>query len=73
MARRTIEVAKLRDKVNEMIAYSHEHHRTTAKQNRYALGTLLENVLMETGNYQGFRYLEDPEVVDYDKSARKYY
>jgi hypothetical protein len=76
MARKTIPVADLVNKVNGMIAYSAEHHPDTAVQNRYALCTLIESVLHDTDNYRGFRFLAAPNDViadKYDDSARKYY
>jgi hypothetical protein len=76
MARKTIPVADLVDKVNAMIAYSAEYCPASAQDDRYALGTLLESVLYDTGNYKGFRFLADPDEVragNYDNSARKYY
>ena len=68
MARKTIEVATIRDLVNTYNERSADH----MAQERAALNTLLEIVLHDTGNYHGFEYLdEDSEAYPY--SRRRYY
>lgn len=52
MARKTVDVAALKAEVNEMLASS-----TTSPNVRLGMCTVLENVLMSTGNYKGFGYL----------------
>lgn len=50
--RKTVAVADLKDRVNKILA-----HAPTTRQNRIAVASLLEGVLMDTGNYKGFQYL----------------
>jgi hypothetical protein len=74
MARKTYEIASLRNKVNSMIAHSHAN--ACPKDGRIALFVLLESVLHDTGNYKGFQYLDGHEAVrrgEYDDTARKYH
>ena len=76
MARKTIEVAKVRDTINEMIEYSWRHHLNTGEAGRYSLGIALESILHDTGNYKGFKYLDGHEAVianEYDESSRRYF
>lgn len=60
MARKTIAVDALRNKVNGYLRDSHDD-RTEA---RIALHVLLESVLMETDNYKGFTYRIDEFETD---------
>jgi hypothetical protein len=53
MARKTFEVETLKNQINHMLATS-EHYDSGFRQ---GLALLLENVLHETGNYKGYRYL----------------
>ena len=50
--RKTITVEDLKVRVNNMIERSN-----STPEARRALGVLLETVLMDTGNYNGFNYL----------------
>lgn len=52
MARKTFEVETLKNQINHMLATSEN-----GPNFRSGLALLLENVLHETGNYKGFRYL----------------
>jgi hypothetical protein len=71
MARKTIEVGKLLKMTNAFLAAKH----TTAEE-REGVCALIEGVLFETGNYEGFRYLEGsdyPDEVVYAGSRRFYF
>lgn len=57
MARKTVDVSKMVDTVNEVLAQSE-----CTPDMRQGMMNLLENVLHETGNYKGFRYLAINEV-----------
>jgi hypothetical protein len=57
MAKTTIRVRDLVEKVNQMISMS-----VCAPFGREALTVLLSSVLHETGNYVGFRYLDARSV-----------
>lgn len=56
--RKTIEVSKLVDYVNAQLL--NEDYGN--KESRQALMSMLEHVLLETGNYAGFRYLTNNEL-----------
>lgn len=65
MARRqTFKVSEFRDHVNQMLANSDDDKT----DGRIALALIVEYVLMESGNYSGFRFT-DP----YDDTRRHYY
>lgn len=66
--RKTYDVDTLRIDVNAMIADSAE----SAREGRIALAVMLENVLMKTGNYHGFRYA-DGDLGRRDDSRRVYF
>lgn len=51
--RKTITVGKVKTLVNHMLLHSRDDNRS----GREALQTLIETILMETGNYNGFNYL----------------
>lgn len=53
MARKTIPVERLREMTNAYLA-----HSDSTPDGREAVASMLEGVLMETGRYAGFRYLE---------------
>ena len=55
--KKTIKVTELKDNVNRMLAES-----TCSPEGRETMCTILERVLMDTGNYNGFRYLIGSEV-----------
>jgi len=50
--RKTVSVEALRAKINARLA-----DETTGSAPRMALASLLESVLMDSGNYRGFNYL----------------
>lgn len=57
--RKTFNVNEYRDKVNHYLAIS-----TCNKDVRQGMIGVLESVLLDTGNYRGFRYLAIVEVPD---------
>ena len=74
--RKTIEVEKVKSMVNHMLANSADD----VTEGRIALAVLLERVLMETGNYHGYRHLRVDfecrirrKVVYGDETRRVYY
>jgi hypothetical protein len=71
MARKTIEVGKVLHMANHFLAA-----KNTSAEEREGVCVMVESVLMETGNYAGFRYLEAadyPEEFDGLGSRRWYY
>lgn len=66
MTRKTIKVADLRNQINEALASTHDDCQPT----REALQTLLERILMDTGNYKGFAYLT-PDHLKGDATGGK--
>lgn len=67
-SRKTVTVEALKDRVNGMLLNSRDDMRAE----RSALAVLLESVLMETGNYHGFRY-RDGNNGETDDTRRAYY
>ena len=73
--RKTFRVEGFIVKVNTMIAATNDDMAAE----RLALATVLESVLLETGNYHGFNYLltewteEGTLRPDADRSRRRYY
>lgn len=57
--RKTVEVSKLVDVANTMLA-----SEGTSKEFRQGVILMIENVLFETGNYNGFRYLTNNELPE---------
>lgn len=56
--RKTVNVERVREKVNSMLARPLKHvHRDS----KVTLCCLIEDVLMETGNYRGFGF-DDPSA-----------
>jgi hypothetical protein len=70
MARKTIEVGKMLRVANTFLAA-----KNTTPEERDGVAVMIETILFETGNYQGFRYLESADYPDelYDGSRRAYY
>ena len=58
MPRKTIEVEKIKAKVNHYLKHSEDHRQ----EGRIASSTLLEIILHETGNYRGFNYLSKVDM-----------
>jgi hypothetical protein len=59
--RKTVTVDIIRDKVNQMIAAP-----KSTQEGRVALSVFLSSLLLETGNYRGFQYL-DWKATGYQK------
>lgn len=59
MARKTVNVDQLLDKINEMLAVS-----TCGPDIRRGMINTMEFVLHETGNYRGFMYLMQDQVPE---------
>lgn len=57
-AKKTIEVSRIKEMVNHYLKHSDQ----SEYGERLGECLLLEAILMETGNYKGFRYLETDEV-----------
>ena len=58
--RKTIDVEALKEHANKMLRDSVDE----VTEGRISVAVFIEWVLMETGNYKGFRYL--PGVYEYD-------
>ena len=66
--RKTVEVAKVKAKINAMLA-----HPPLERDSKVTLCCLLEDILMETGNYHGFGFANpSTEVGDNDYYDRHY-
>lgn len=65
--RKTIEVGKVLKLANHMLAKS----EVSAEQ-RKGVCSMLETILFETGNYQGFRYLDTSEIAG-NGTRREYF
>jgi hypothetical protein len=59
MARKTIEVSKVLEAMNACLAAPN-----STPDGREAIACMLESFLMETGNYGGYRYLEQEHHED---------
>ena len=68
MARKTINVEAIKDWANDQLLESERTMEGASMYDEIGRGyrqgvmTMLENVLMSTGNYKGFRYLSIDEV-----------
>ena len=58
--RKTVQVEALKNKVNGMIRDLPDSDIA----GRIALQTLIENVLMDSGNYSGFCYLDTHDMIE---------
>lgn len=58
MARKTIKVEMVKTMANHFLA-----HKNTNDEERQAIASFIESILMESGNYKGFSYLETDEVA----------
>lgn len=56
--RKTIEISKLAEMANDILKNSGADYADI----RQGTINLIESALMETGNYRGFRYLDETEV-----------
>lgn len=80
-ARKTIELAELKDKVNYHLALKDDSVSTY--ESRLAMATLLESMLMRANAYKGFKYRagaydwtnpSEPVLREgYDETRRIYY
>ena len=57
--RKTIKVEEVKTLVNRMLLNSRDDNRS----GREALQTLIETILMDTGNYNGFNYLTPKDMA----------
>lgn len=81
MARKTFEVQALKDRVNTLC--DPKRCPTLSAGDRMMAASVLAGVLHDTGNYNGFKFLDVEYVTDADgmivdtiipdESARKYY
>lgn len=67
MARKTVDVADLKEWVNFQLGTS-----TSSPSFRMGLQSVLEQVLHGTGNYRGYRYLTEKEVPAGEKPGIRY-
>jgi len=58
IVKKTISIQKLIESLNYRLANTHE----TSPKERQAMMSMIEDILHETGNYNGFVYLEQHEV-----------
>jgi len=65
--RKTIKVEEVKILVNNMLLNSRDDNRS----GRTALSMLIETILMETGNYNGFNYLT-PNDMETSKNGTTY-
>ena len=68
--RKTVPVNAIREQVNDMLAHSAKNGQPP--EARVGLYVLLEAVLLESGNYKGYRYT-DGSNGDLDHTRRFYY
>lgn len=66
VARKTVEVGKVLRMVNSFLAAEN----TTADE-RESVAALMEAILFETGNYEGYRYLDTSEIEG--NGSRRFY
>ena len=64
MARKTINVETIKDWANEQLVSDSRlgQFRPVGRGYRHGIMNMIENVLMSTDNYKGFRYLGKDEV-----------
>ena len=60
--RKTINVAEVRYTVNHILATA-IHDDDKHRQYRMGMILLLEDILMQTGNYKGYSYLTQDEII----------
>lgn len=66
MSRKTIEVGTLLYRLNYFLA-----NKNTTAEEREVMCQFVEGVLHETGNYEGYRYLDTDEIAG--NGSRRYY
>ena len=62
--RKTFEVETIREIANEMLKYESAFIRDDDPRFRAGVSALLEKILMESRNYNGFRYLDKGELPE---------
>ena len=67
-ARKTVEVGALLYRLNYFLASD----KSTAEE-REVMCTFVEGILFDTGNYEGYRYLDTDEHVWVTDGTRRYY
>lgn len=72
-SRRTADVARILKRVNFILAQPDNPYVNA--DFRRGVASLLESILMDTGNYEGFGYLQkyDPDSLSFDETKRVYY
>jgi hypothetical protein len=70
VARKTIEVGKVLKMANSFLAAEN-----TTGEEREAVASLLEAILFESGNYRGYRYLNNESAIadPLGAGSRRYY
>lgn len=58
MKKKTISIKELVDRANRVFKYSADEY----KQGREALYLFINSILMDTGNYRGFAYIEKEDM-----------
>lgn len=71
-AKKTITISAVRDRANHFLA-EHPGNEVHHKGQRRGVAHLLETILLDTGNYRGFRYLKTMDDPDFDDSRRHYF
>ena len=71
MSRKTIEVEHIKEYVNDLL----ESDLPEMKDARFTMIIFIEHILMLTGNYHGFQYLDKRDNSDpnFDYTRRVYY
>lgn len=59
MGRKTMSVAEIKQFANEVLQSS-----TWSPEFRFGIITMVEQILMDSGNYRGFRYLDSAELPE---------
>lgn len=59
MPRKTVEVSKVRELANSMLLNSEDD----AKEGRDAIMTMVERILLDAGQYSGYKYLSPEDML----------
>jgi len=57
--RKTIKIDDVKDRVNNILL----HTMDVDKEARNTMAMFIENILIETGNYKGFKYLDQIDML----------
>jgi hypothetical protein len=68
---KTIRVEVIRQRVNHYLASGYPHDG--GEDQRHGVANLLSDILIDTGNYRGFGYLESPYQEGVTDETRRYY